>query len=113
MFAPQLERRKEERKTLRRPALLLLPTGQIMKVSTLDIGTASIGILAEFNPPEHLSCAIQVSIPAGHGGSTTLELQAKVTRCMLSGSRGGFVVGLELSDIPPSAKSAIAEFLQR
>src|SRR5664279_5069732 len=106
---PGPERRQYKRAALRGIAHLVLTGHPSIEVRTVDISVGGMGIVASANPPAGLACVIRVVIPVKPRGTTTVEVQAKVAHSIFSHGAGGFLIGLEFSQLSAEAKSAVMQ----
>lgn len=95
---------------MRVPAELLFPNLAPIAVRLLDVGEGGVGVLTAVNPPPRLRCGVRFAIPAV-GGAIAIEAQVQVAHSVLSGSLGGFMVGLQFTQIAPQLQEAILKFL--
>lgn len=112
LTAPVSERRQYERKPLRVPAELLFSNHPPLSVRLLDVSAGGVGVLASANPPLRARLSVRFSVPVTPTGAAIVEAQVEVARSVLSGTHGGFVVGLQFTSISPQASRAIIQFLQ-
>ncbi len=96
---------------MRVAAELVFPNIAPIHVRLLDVGEGGVGVLTAVNPPPRLRCTVRFAIPA-IGGVVAVEAQVCVVHSVLSGSLGGFVVGLQFTQIAPQAQEAILKFLR-
>lgn len=106
------ERRHHERKPLRVPAELLFPTHPPLPVRLLDVSAGGVGVLASANPPLRARLTVRFSVPGPAKAASVVEAQVQVAHSVLSGTHGGFVVGLQFTLLSPQSSMAIIKFLQ-
>lgn len=105
------ERRRHDRKPLRAKALLQLPDRAPLPVRTVDVSIGGLGVVSPVNINPLLACKVRVNLPLQPIGHALVEARATVAYCVLSSSESGFLVGLQLLNLPIESARAIAHFL--
>ena len=105
------ERRQGYRKLFRGPAQLLLPTREVLRVRTLDISLGGIGLVVPSNLSRDAVCDIKFRAPLMGDRVEMLVARGRVTHSILSGPEGGFIIGLQFTDLPVSALAAIRRYV--
>jgi c-di-GMP-binding flagellar brake protein YcgR len=112
MTDPLAERRQHDRKPLRVPAELIFPNHPPVPVRLLDVSAGGVGVLASSNPPLGARLAVRFSVPSMGKGASIVEAPVQVAHSVLSGTHGGFVVGLQFTSLSPQSSMAIIKFLK-
>ena len=105
------ERRRSARKLFRKTAYLLFAGHPPIPVRTLDLSVHGLSVVGAVNPSQHATCVCQFGIPVMPAGNFRIEVQATVVESILSGSDGGFRIGLQFSTITTEVSEAIKKFL--
>jgi PilZ domain len=101
------DRRGHDRHPFRTSALLILPDGRAVPARTLDIGKGGAGVVTDINPAIDSELTVRMSLPARPSGSAVFEARATVVNCSLTGSEGGFRIGLQFGTLPAPALAAL------
>lgn len=106
------ERRHGERRRFRSLAQVLFPPAwELMVVPTLDISPAGIGFISPWNLPPDLPCDIRFRTPVIDKSVEIFTARGQVAHSVLSGPEGGFVIGLQFTDIPVDALAVIRTYV--
>lgn len=105
------ERRKTERKVLRGPAQLLLPSRDLIETRLIDISLGGIGLLAPVNLLADTACDVKFRAALCGTAAEVFLARGRVARCILSGKEGGFLVGLEFTDLPSTVRDKIKRYV--
>lgn len=101
------DRRGHERQAFRTDALLTLPGGRNVLAQTLDVGMGGAAVVTDVNPPIGAPLTIRMSMPARPSGQKIFQAQARVANATLSGTDGGFRLGLQFESLDSEAQAAL------
>ena len=105
------ERRREDRRPLRGPAQLLLPSRELLHARTVDLSLGGIGLVAPSNLPANAICEVKFRAPMVDNRIEMLIARGRVAYSILSGKENGFMVGLQFTDIPAGTQAIIKRYL--
>ena len=71
-----------------------------------------MGIVTSVNLDVATACTIKVGIPVKPRGYSAIEVQSRITHCVLSSREDGFVIGLQFTRLTRDAASAILAFVR-
>ncbi|NML15795.1 PilZ domain-containing protein [Azohydromonas caseinilytica] len=109
-----LQHRHVERRRFRSLAqVLLLPTRELMAVPTVDISPGGVGFVSPLNLPLDLACEIRFRAPIIGQHVEMFVARGQVAYSVLSGPEGGFIIGLQFTDIAVSALALIREYVSQ
>ncbi|WP_205833014.1 PilZ domain-containing protein [Azohydromonas caseinilytica] len=105
------ERRRTERKVLRGSAQLLLPSGNLVETRLVDISQGGLGLVAPVNLPVGTVCEVKFRSALFGNGTEALVVRGRIARSILSGKEGGFMIGLEFSNLAPALRDKIKRYV--
>ena len=104
--------RQAFRKILRSPAALVLPDQEALPVRLHYVSTAGAGVVAPLNLKQATACEVRFRLPWTHdSGHRAVTARATVGHSILSSRQGGFVIGLDFTDIDERALGLISRFV--
>lgn len=106
-----MDRRTTERRAFRAPALIKLPSQQLLEVRTFDISVGGIGFVAPLNLRRDLLCDLRVRAPVLTQGPDMLLARGRIAHCILSGKERGFLIGLEFVNLGDIFLSQIKQYV--
>lgn len=106
------ERREAVRRTLRSPAMVLLP-GQPGRLGrTIDVSETGICIALSDSLPTGTDCLVAFELPDKAGNRKRMQSKAKVVHSVLAGHHEGFKVGMRLTTPPDEVVRALQAFVR-
>lgn len=103
------ERRRSERKVVRRPVVLFVGGRPVAEGKTLDLSNEGLSLVVANPMKPGGKCGVNFDLPR-NGKFSKINVAARVVWCALSGGEG-FRVGLEFETVDPGTAKAIEEFL--
>ncbi|HEU0199371.1 MAG TPA: PilZ domain-containing protein [Burkholderiaceae bacterium] len=103
------ERRRSERKVVRRPVVIAVGGRPVAEGKTLDVSMEGLSLVVSNPMKPGAKCAVSFDLPR-NGKFSKVSAAARVVWCALSGGEG-FHVGLEFETVDAAAAKAIDEFL--
>jgi c-di-GMP-binding flagellar brake protein YcgR len=106
-----LDRRTTERRAFRAPALLKLPSQQVLEVRTFDISVGGIGLVVPLNLRRDSVCDVRVRAPVQAEGMEVIMARGRIAHSILSGKEKGFLIGLEFVTLSDPLLSLIKQYV--
>lgn len=103
--------REVEKKTLRTRATLVLPSREPLEGRTYFVAAGGMGVVAPLNLPQACKCEVNFRLPLIEHGSFPIRAQARVTHSILSAQQGGFLIGLDFTDVHDEVLNAIKRYM--
>jgi len=105
-----LQRRKQQRRSVRGQASLQFP-GSSIEVRLLDISSHGIGMVAPLPLPIGVRCGLHFALPRD-AERTSLDVEATAVSCVLSAADGGFRLGMQfVLPLPSIARTEIERYI--
>ncbi|MDD0811724.1 PilZ domain-containing protein [Curvibacter sp. RS43] len=92
------ERRIQNRKLIRVPALLELSGRPPLNVRTVELSASGLGLACAVNLAPGLTCTVRLRLIGGEG-SVELALPGQLTYSVLSQRDGGFRLGVQFKNL--------------
>ncbi len=105
-----MDRRSGPRKSWRSRAQLRWPSGATMDVRTIDIGVEGLALVAERNLSPGTECQLVFSLLINGHPTPQLTAPVKVLFGSLSGSFGGFRLGLGFGPTSRAVQDAVQQY---
>lgn len=106
------DRRSVARKILRGNASLSFGGGVALGARTTDISINGVGLVVPRNLNPGVACRVDLTLTFHNRPNEALRATAKVSYSVLSQQHDGFQVGLEFTDLLPSAIAALDRYLK-
>ena len=105
------DRRTTERRAFRAPALLRLPSQQVLEVRTIDISAGGIGLVVPLNLRRDSLCDVRVRAPVQAEGTEIILARGRIAHSILSGKEKGFLIGLEFIGLSGPQRALIKQYV--
>jgi hypothetical protein len=103
---------KHTHKLFASPAALVLPRRhRMLQVHTVELWAEGALMVCDENLPLQLDGLVRMNIPRNPAGTQAVIAHVRTLNCVFDGSRGGFLVELQFTDIPAPSVAAIKAFL--
>ncbi|NRF67378.1 PilZ domain-containing protein [Aquincola sp. S2] len=106
------DRREAVRRSLRSPALVLLPgqPGRIGK--TVDVSETGVCLMLPEGLPGGTQCMVGFELPDKAGARKRVQSKARVVHSVLSNLGDGFKIGMQFLDTPGETQRALENFIR-
>jgi len=108
---PAIDKRLEDRRSLRVSATVTVSPTQSFEVRTMDISSGGMAICAPANPRIGTQFDISFQIPANPSGFSQVQVRVRVAYSVLSRDQDGFKIGLQFVRLSPDAATAIGRYI--
>lgn len=108
---PAIDKRLEDRRSLRVSATVMVSPTQSFEVRTMDISSGGMAICAAANPRTGTQFDISFQIPNKTQGSTPVQVRVRVAYSVLSRDQDGFKIGLQFVHLSPDSATTIGRYI--
>jgi c-di-GMP-binding flagellar brake protein YcgR len=106
------DRREAVRRSLRSPALVLLP-GQPGRVGrTVDVSETGLCVMLPDGLADGVECLVGFELPDRAGARKRYQARARVVHSVLSNQGDGFKVGMQFVQMPDDTRRALESFIR-